>query len=96
MRSGSCATANGLAADSGYCQLQEEVEQQSEIVQEMLHSASTGAAKVIARKLLDTLKREAVAFEDLQTAQKAAIGQAPSPAAVLQSGNNASEEVKDA
>ena len=45
--------------------LQKEVEQQSETVQRMLHSASTGAAKVVARKTLDTLKREAVAFEEL-------------------------------
>ncbi len=60
---------------------QKEVEQQSETVQRMLHSASTGAAKVVARKLLDTLKREAVAFEE---SLKGGPGPAPSPSAVLQ------------
>ena len=58
--------------------MQKDLQQQSETVQNMLNSASTGAAKVVARKLLDTLKREAVAFED---AQKAHPGPAPSPSA---------------
>ena len=61
--------------------LQKEVEQQSETVQRMLHSASTGAAKVVARKTLDTLKREAVALEELL---KGGPGPAPSPSAVPQ------------
>lgn len=62
--------------------VQENLEQQSERVQEMLGSAFTGAAKVVARKLLDTLKREAVAFEDEQRAQY--LAPAPSPSAALE------------
>ena len=54
----------------------------------MLHSASTEAAKVIARKLLDTLKREAVAFEESQSALKGGPGPAPAPSAVVQGLSN--------
>ena len=64
--------------------LQKELEQQSETVQRMLHSASTGAAKVMARKMLDTLKREAVAFEETQRLLKGGPGPAPSPSALHQ------------
>ena len=49
-------------------------------VQEMLSSASTWSAKVVARKFLDTLKREAVVFGD---EQKAPYAPAPSPASVV-------------
>ena len=45
-------------------------------MQQMLNSAATGAAKLVARKLLDTLRREALAFEDEQRALHAP---APSP-----------------
>ena len=45
-------------------------------MQQMLNSAATGAAKLVARKLLDTLRREAVALEDEQRAIQAP---APSP-----------------
>lgn len=65
-------------------QSQKLLEQQSQDVQRMLHSASTGAAKVVARKLLDTLKREAVAFEESQSALKGSPGPAPAASAVIQ------------
>ena len=55
---------------------QGQLERYAEPVQQMLDSAATGAAKLVARKLLDTLKREAVAFEDKQRADHAP---APSP-----------------
>ncbi|CAK0783338.1 hypothetical protein CVIRNUC_006537 [Coccomyxa viridis] len=44
------------------------LEPSGEPVQQMLNSAATGAAKLVARKLLDTLRREAVVFEDEQRA----------------------------
>ena len=61
--------------------LQDGWDMHSGLVQEILGSASTGAAKVVARKFLDTLKREAVVFED---EQKALYAPAPSPASISQ------------
>jgi len=72
--------------------MQKDLQQQSEIVQDMLNSASTGAAKVVARKLLDTLKREAVAFED---AQKSHPGPAPSPSAEVMEEGQPSNSTSD-
>ena len=46
--------------------MQGHLQRYAEPAQQMLKSAATGAAKLVARKLLDTLKREAVAFEDEQ------------------------------
>ena len=56
--------------------MQGPLERYGEPVQQMLDSAATGAAKLVARKLLDTLRQEAVAFEDEQRALHAP---APSP-----------------
>lgn len=56
--------------------MQGPLERAGEPVQQMLNSAATGAAKLVARKLLDTLRREAVVFEDEQRALHA---RAPSP-----------------
>ena len=48
--------------------MQGPLERYGEPGQQMLNSAATGAAKLVARKLLDTLRREALAFEKEQRA----------------------------